>query len=45
MPCDLWWTQGCHPSSAERLFLVRARLKKRVIYLITNDPVSTAEQA
>lgn len=45
MPCDLWWTQVSHPNSAEHLFLIRARLKKSVMYLITNDPVVTADQA
>lgn len=45
MPCDLWWTQVRHPSSAEQLSLVRARVKKGVMYLITNDPVKTEEQA
>jgi hypothetical protein len=45
MPCDLWWTAVRHPSSAEPLYLVRARVKKGVMYLITNDPVKTEEQA
>jgi len=45
MACDLWWTQVRHPSSAEPLYLVRARVKKGVMYLITNDPVKTEAQA
>lgn len=45
MPCALWWTPVRHPSSGEALFLVKARVKQGVMYLITNDPVKTAEQA
>jgi len=45
MPCDLWWTTVRHPSSPEPLSLVRARVKKSVMYLITNDPVKTEAQA
>jgi len=45
MPCDLWWTQVRHPSSAEQLYLVKARVKQGVMYLITNEPVKTEAQA
>jgi Transposase DDE domain len=45
MPCALWWTTVRHPSSGEALFLVKARVKQGVLYLITNEPVKTAEQA
>jgi hypothetical protein len=45
MPCDLWWTAVRHPSSGEQLYLVRARVKKGVMYLITNTPVQTEIQA
>jgi Transposase DDE domain len=45
MPCDLWWTALRHPSSGELLYLVRARVKKGIMYLITNDPVKIEEQA
>jgi len=45
MPCALWWTAIRHPSSGEQLYLVRARVKKGVMYLITNDPVKTEAQA
>jgi hypothetical protein len=45
IPCALWWTAVSHPSSAEPLYLVRARVKKGVMYLITNDPVKTETQA
>jgi hypothetical protein len=43
--CDLWWTVVRHPSSRQRLSLVKARVKKGVMYLITNDPVQTEAQA
>jgi len=45
MPCDLWWTPLRHPSSDHLLYLVKARVKKGVMYLITNDVVKTEEQA
>jgi hypothetical protein len=45
MPCALWWTAIRHPRSGEQLYLVRARVKKGVMYLITNDPVGTEAQA
>jgi len=45
MPCDLWWTTVRHPSSGEQLYLVKARVKQGVMYLITNDPVKTEAQA
>ena len=45
MPCDLWWSAVRHPHSGELLYLVRARVKKRVMYLSTNDLVRTEAQA
>jgi len=45
MACDLWWTAVRHPSSGEQLYLVKARVKQGVMYLITNDPVKTEAQA
>jgi len=45
MPCDLWWTAVRHPSSGEQLYLVKARVKQGVMYLITNDAVKTQAQA
>jgi hypothetical protein len=45
MACDLWWTAVRHPSSSQKLYLVKARVKKGVMYLITNDPVQTEAQA
>jgi hypothetical protein len=43
--CHLWWTAVFHPSSREPLYLVKARVKQGVMYLITNDPVKTEVQA
>lgn len=45
MACDLWWTEVRHPSSNQQLYLVKARVKKGVMYLITTDPVQTEAQA
>lgn len=45
MPCDLWWTTLRHPDSDEPLYLVKARVKQGVMYLITNEPVKTEAQA
>lgn len=45
MPCALWWCPLFHPQSGQPLFLVKARVKKGVMYLITNEPVQTEAQA
>jgi hypothetical protein len=45
MPCDLWWTALRHSDSGQHLFLVKARVKKGVMYLITNEMVQTEKQA
>jgi hypothetical protein len=45
MPVDLWWTALGHPQSGQPLFLVKARVKKGIMYLITNEPVQTEAQA
>lgn len=45
LPCALWWSAVRHPSSGEVLFLVKARVKQGVMYLITNEPVQTEAQA
>ncbi|HZO71107.1 MAG TPA: transposase [Ktedonobacteraceae bacterium] len=45
MPCDIWWTAVRHPRSGELLYLVKARVKKGVMYLITNETVKTEAQA
>jgi len=41
----VWWTALRHPSSEELLYLVKARVKKGVMYVITNDPVTNEAQA
>lgn len=45
MPCDLWWSAVRHPHASETLYLVKARVKKGVMYLVTNEPVKTEAQA
>ena len=43
--CDLWWTPVRHPKYSDQLYLVKARIKGHVCYLITNERVKTEEQA
>ena len=45
MPCDIWWTPVWHASYAYPLFCVKVRVKKKIWYLITNEPVKTEAQA
>jgi hypothetical protein len=46
MPADLWWTPVFHPQASRHpLFLVKARVKKGVIYLVTNETVKTETEA
>ena len=45
LTCDLWWTPLRHPKSRQPLYLVKARLKGHVCYLITNERVQSEEQA
>lgn len=46
MPCDLWWTVVFHPQTGQQpLYLVKARVKQSVMYLLTNEEVKTAAQA
>lgn len=45
MACDLWWTAVRHRACPSPLYLVKARVKKGVMYLITNDPIQTEAQA
>jgi hypothetical protein len=45
MACDLWWTAVRHPGTEQHLYLVKARVKKGIMYLLPNDPVKTEEQA
>jgi len=43
--CDLWWAPVRHPKYPQQLYLVKARLKGNVCYLITNERVQSEEQA
>ena len=43
--CDLWWTPVRHPKYTAQLYLVKARIRGHVCYLITNEQVRTEEQA
>jgi hypothetical protein len=45
MPCDIWWAPIWHESYTYQLYLVKVRVKKHVWYLVTNEPVKTADQA
>lgn len=45
MPCDLWWSPLRHPQSGQPLFVVKARVKKSVMYLITTETVQSETQA
>ncbi|WP_161975199.1 transposase [Tengunoibacter tsumagoiensis] len=45
MPCDVWWAPIWHKHYEYQLFLVRVRVRKKVWYLVTNDPIRKKEQA
>jgi hypothetical protein len=45
LPCDIWWAPVRHASYAYQLYVVKVRLRKKIWYLITNEPVRTAAQA
>jgi hypothetical protein len=45
LACDLWWAPVRHPNYSQQLYLVKARLRGSVCYLITNERVQTEEQA
>jgi hypothetical protein len=45
LACDLWWIPIRHPKYPQQLYLVKARLKGSVCYLITHERVQTEEQA
>ena len=45
LPCDIWWAPVRHASYAYQLYVVKVRVRQKVWYLITNEPVRTAEQA
>ena len=39
--CDIWWAPVRHDSYGEQLYLVKIRLKKQVMYVITNEQIKT----
>src|SRR5436305_2476822 len=43
--CDLWWAAVRHPAYHGQLFLIRVRMQGKVSYLITNERLSSEEQA
>ena len=45
MPCDRWWAPVWHAASTSQLSVVKVRVKKKIWYLITNEPIRTANQA
>jgi hypothetical protein len=45
LACDLWWTPVRHPHSPQHRYLVKARLKGHVCYLIPPERVQTEEIA
>ena len=45
MPCDIWWTQVWHAKYVYPLYCVKVRVRQKIWYLITNEPVKTESQA
>lgn len=45
MPCDIWWAPIRHADYAHQLYLVKARVKKGILYLVTNERVTNEAQA
>jgi hypothetical protein len=45
LTCDLWWAPLRHPKYPHQLYVVKARVKGHVCYLITNERVQSEEQA
>jgi hypothetical protein len=43
--CDLWWGAVRHPAYQGQLFVVRVRMQGKLSYLITNERVTSQEQA
>ena len=43
--CDLWWGEVRHPTYRGSLSVVRARMAGKLCYLITNERISSEEQA
>lgn len=45
MTADIWWAPVRHVDYSQQLYLVKARVRNQVCYLITNEVVTTEEQA
>ena len=45
MPCDMWWAPVWHAAYTYQLYVVKVRVKKKIWYLITNEPIRTENQA
>ena len=45
MPCDIWWAPVWHAAYTYQLYVVKVRVKKKIWYLITNEPIRTEDQA
>jgi hypothetical protein len=45
MPCNIWWAPVWPEDSPYQLYLLRVRVKKKVWYLIINEPVKKEDQA
>jgi len=45
MPCDLWWAPLRHDACRQQLYLVKARVPKGVMYIVTNMTIKSEEQA
>jgi hypothetical protein len=45
LACELGWAPVRHPNYPQQLYLVKARLRGSLCYLITNERVQTEEQA
>ena len=45
IPVALWWSPIRHEATAEQLYLLRARVKNKVWYLVTNERIRTEEDA
>jgi hypothetical protein len=45
MSCDLWWAPVRHAECVHQMYVVKARVKKQIWYLLTNELVKTEEQA
>ena len=45
LPGAMWWAPVRHASYASQLYVGKVRVRQKVWYLITNEPVRTAEQA